>query len=91
MGCRRGLHWHLVMARRSRDRVTIDLCGIGDAARAAAQANGAAFLGDVSEQPWSAEDFFDQGHFRPAGSRKFALALRESIATQCGKAGPWNR
>jgi hypothetical protein len=27
------------MARRSRDRVTIDLCGIGDAARAAAQAN----------------------------------------------------
>ena len=25
------------MARRSRDRVTIDLCGIGDAARAAAQ------------------------------------------------------
>jgi hypothetical protein len=26
------------MARRSRDRVTIDLCGIGDAARAAAQA-----------------------------------------------------
>jgi len=57
----------------------------------AAQANGAAFLGDVSEQPWSAEDFFDQGHFRPAGSRKFALALRESIATQCGKAGPWNR
>jgi hypothetical protein len=30
----------VVMARRSRDRVTIDLCGIGDAARAAAQANG---------------------------------------------------
>jgi hypothetical protein len=29
------------MARRSRDRVTIDLCGIGDAARAAAQARGA--------------------------------------------------
>ncbi len=28
------------MARRSRDRVTIDLCGIGDAARAAAQARG---------------------------------------------------
>jgi hypothetical protein len=27
--------------RRSRDRVTIALCGIGDAARAAAQANGA--------------------------------------------------
>jgi hypothetical protein len=26
------------MARRARDRVTIDLCGIGDAARAAAQA-----------------------------------------------------
>jgi hypothetical protein len=31
----------VVKARRSRDRVTIDLCGIGDAARAAAQANGA--------------------------------------------------
>ncbi len=30
----------LVMAQRSRDRVTIDLCGIGDAARAAAQAHG---------------------------------------------------
>jgi hypothetical protein len=30
----------VVMARRSRDRVTIDLCGIGDAARAAAQARG---------------------------------------------------
>jgi hypothetical protein len=29
------------MAWRLRDRVTIDLCGIGDAARAAAQANGA--------------------------------------------------
>ena len=29
------------MARRSRDRVTIDLCGIGDAARAAAQTRGA--------------------------------------------------
>jgi hypothetical protein len=28
----------MVMARRSRDRVTIDLCGIGGAARAAAQA-----------------------------------------------------
>jgi hypothetical protein len=35
------MRWHAVMARRSRDRVTIDLCGIGDAARAAAQANGA--------------------------------------------------
>ena len=31
----------LVMAQHSRDRVTIDLCGIGDAARAAAQASGA--------------------------------------------------
>ena len=30
----------LVMAQRSRDRVTIDLCGIGAAARAAAQARG---------------------------------------------------
>jgi hypothetical protein len=29
------------MTRRSRDRVTIDLCGIGDAARAAAQAQDA--------------------------------------------------
>lgn len=29
------------MAPRSRDRVTIDLCGIGDAARTAARANGA--------------------------------------------------
>jgi hypothetical protein len=29
------------MAARSRDRVTIDLCGIGDAARAAARARGA--------------------------------------------------
>lgn len=31
----------MVMARRSRDRVTIDLCGIGDAARSAAAARGA--------------------------------------------------
>jgi len=30
-----------VMATRSRDRVTIDLCGIGDAARAAASVRGA--------------------------------------------------
>lgn len=41
VGCQRGLRWHVVMARHSRDRVTIDLCGIGDAARAAAQAHGA--------------------------------------------------
>jgi hypothetical protein len=41
MGCQRDMRWHAVMARRSRDRVTLDLCGIGDAARAAAQANGA--------------------------------------------------
>jgi hypothetical protein len=41
MGCPRDVRRHAVMARRSRDRVTIDLCGIGDAARAAAQANGA--------------------------------------------------
>jgi hypothetical protein len=38
MGCPRDVRRHAVMARRSRDRVTIDLCGIGDAARAAAQA-----------------------------------------------------
>jgi hypothetical protein len=29
-----------VMAPRSRDRVTIDLCGLGDAARAAARMRG---------------------------------------------------
>lgn len=38
MGCHCVEQWHVLMARRSRDRVTIDLCGIGDAARAAAQA-----------------------------------------------------
>ena len=38
MGCHCDAQRHVVMARRSRDRVTIDLCGIGDAARAAAQA-----------------------------------------------------
>lgn len=38
VGCHCVVQWHVVMARRSRDRVTIDLCGIGDAARAAAQA-----------------------------------------------------
>ncbi len=38
VGCHCDLQRHVVMARRSRDRVTIDLCGIGDAARAAAQA-----------------------------------------------------
>lgn len=37
MGCHCDAQRHVVMARRSRDRVTIDLCGIGDAARAAAQ------------------------------------------------------
>jgi hypothetical protein len=41
MGCHCVVQWRVAMARRSRDRVTIDLCGIGDAARAAAQANGA--------------------------------------------------
>jgi hypothetical protein len=41
VGCQRDMRWHAVMTRRSRDRVTIDLCGIGDAARAAAQADGA--------------------------------------------------
>jgi hypothetical protein len=38
VGCHSGAQRHVAMARRSRDRVTIDLCGIGDAARAAAQA-----------------------------------------------------
>jgi hypothetical protein len=37
MGCHCDAQRHVTMARRSRDRVTIDLCGIGDAARAAAQ------------------------------------------------------
>jgi hypothetical protein len=41
VGCHCDVQWHVTMSRRSRDRVTIDLCGIGDAARAAAQANGA--------------------------------------------------
>jgi hypothetical protein len=41
VGCQRVVQRHVVMARRSRDRVTIDLCGIGDAARAAAQSHGA--------------------------------------------------
>jgi hypothetical protein len=41
MGCHCDAQRHAIMARRSRDRVTIDLCGIGDAARAAAQANAA--------------------------------------------------
>ena len=41
MGCHCDVQRHVAMARRSRDRVTIDLCGIGDAARAAAQARGA--------------------------------------------------
>lgn len=38
MGCHCDAQRHVVMAMRSRDRVTIDLCSIGDAARAAAQA-----------------------------------------------------
>ena len=38
MGCHCVAQRHLVMARRLRDRVTVDLCGIGDAVRAAAQA-----------------------------------------------------
>jgi hypothetical protein len=41
VGCHCDGQWHGVMATRSRDRVTIDLCGIGDAARAAAGARGA--------------------------------------------------
>lgn len=41
MGCHCDVRRQVVMTRRSRDRVTIDLCGIGDAARAAAQANDA--------------------------------------------------
>jgi hypothetical protein len=39
MGCHCGAQRHVVMPRRSRDRVTVDLCGIGDAVRAAAQAS----------------------------------------------------
>jgi hypothetical protein len=38
MGCHCDAQRPVVMARRSRDRVTIDLCGIGDVARAVAQA-----------------------------------------------------
>jgi hypothetical protein len=38
MGCHCDAQRQVAMAARSRDRVTIDLCGIGDAARAAAQA-----------------------------------------------------
>jgi hypothetical protein len=37
VGCHCDVQRHVVMARRTRDRVTIDLCGIGDAARAAAK------------------------------------------------------
>lgn len=40
MGCHCDVQRQVVMARHSRDRVTIDLCGIGDAARAAAHARG---------------------------------------------------
>jgi hypothetical protein len=39
MGCHCVVQRLAVMARRLRDRVTIDLCGIGDAARAAALAS----------------------------------------------------
>lgn len=39
MGCPCDAQRPVVMARRSRDRVTIDLCGIGEAARAAALAS----------------------------------------------------
>lgn len=61
------------MAARSRDRVTIDLCGIGDAARAAARARGiplallarqaliAALPGDAVEMPPSADPGFELG------------------------------
>ena len=41
MGCHCGPQWHVAMAKRPRDRVPIDLCGIGDAARAAAKARDA--------------------------------------------------
>ena len=41
MGCHCETQRQVVMSQRSRDRVTIDLCGIGDAARAAAQARDA--------------------------------------------------
>ena len=41
MGCHCDAQRHAAMAQRSRDRVTIDLCGIGDAARAAAHARDA--------------------------------------------------
>ena len=41
MGCHSEMQRHAVLVQRSRDRVTIDLRGIGDAARAAAQARDA--------------------------------------------------
>jgi hypothetical protein len=41
VGCHCVVQRHVAMTRRSRDRATIDLCGIGDAVRAAARANGA--------------------------------------------------
>jgi len=72
-GCRAAPMGALVMAARSRDRVTIDLCGIGDAARAAARTRGiplalfarqaliAALPGDAVEMPPRADPSFELG------------------------------
>jgi len=85
----------LVMAARSRDRVTIDLCGIGDAARVAARTRGiplalfarqallVALPGDVPPRP--------DPSFQPTGPIKLSVRLSASdsatLTTQAAALG----
>jgi hypothetical protein len=86
------------MAARSRDRVTIDLCGIGDAARAAARVRGtplalfarqsliAALPGDADEMPSRAEPSFElQGTIKL--SVRLSAADSATLNTQAAALG----
>jgi lysophospholipase L1-like esterase len=47
-----------------------------------AEASGAAYI-DVGIENFDVDDFFDQGHFAAAGSRKFARLIAHDVETYC--------
>jgi lysophospholipase L1-like esterase len=49
----------------------------------AARESGSVFVSEPLQANWTDSDFADNGHFRPSGSQKFAMAIAERIATEC--------
>jgi lysophospholipase L1-like esterase len=49
----------------------------------AARESGSLFLGEPLRVNWMDGDFADDGHFRPQGSEKFAMAIAQGINTEC--------